>query len=400
MEQQFIEQNKEYVINTYNRVPIMLVQGSGSVVKDSQGKEYLDFVGGLAACPLGHGADILVQAISRQARKLIHVSNLYHIEPQIELAKFLIENSFADKAFFCNSGAEAIEAAIKLARKHFSREHPNITPKIITALSSFHGRTLATLAATGQEQYRKGFDPIPTGFAHVPYNDLQALEDELSTDVAAILLEPIQGEGGVNVPDDGYLQGVRNLCDQSNCLLILDEVQTGMGRTGRLFAHEHWRVVPDIMALAKGLAGGVPMGAILAVDEVASAFEPGNHASTFGGNPLASAAGRAVLETLLEPGFLESVKDKGERMGQKLQRIAETHESVKESRGVGLMRAIELNDTTMGPKVVDLMRHKGVLVNCAAGIALRFLPPLIVEKDEIDQVMEALDMSLTELENN
>ncbi len=396
--EQFIEQNKEYIMNTYNRVPIMLVEGAGTVVIDSNGKEYLDFVGGLAACPLGHSADVLAQAISRQARKLIHVSNLYHIEPQIRLAQLLIEKSFADKAFFCNSGAEAIEAAIKLARKHFAREHPGKAPRIITALSSFHGRTLATLAATGQEQYRNGFEPIPPGFTHAPFNDLQALEDEFSTDVAAVLLEPIQGEGGVNMPDDGYLQGVRNLCDQHNCLLILDEVQTGIGRTGRLFAHEHWRVVPDVVALAKGLAGGVPMGAILAVEEVASAFQPGSHASTFGGNPLSSSAGLAVLETVNEPGFLEAVKDKGEHLGRGLERIAESHDSVKESRGLGLMRAIELNDSEMCSKLVDLMRHKGVLINCAAGVAIRFLPPLTVEKHEIDQVIEALDNSLTELE--
>jgi predicted acetylornithine/succinylornithine family transaminase len=331
---------------------------------------------------------------------LIHVSNLYHIEPQIDLAEKLVGNSFADKVFFCNSGAEANEAAIKLARKHFADQRPNLTPRIITAFNSFHGRTLANLAATGQEVYRKGFEPITPGFSHVPFNDLQALEEALGPDVAAIMLEPIQGEGGVNMPDENYLKEVRSICDQNHIVLILDEVQTGMGRTGRLFAHEHWRIFPDIMTLAKGVAGGAPMGAMLALDEVASVFGPGSHAATFGGNPLCAAAGLTVMERILAPGFLESVKDKGELIAQRLDRLMGQYEFIRDSRGLGLMRAIELDDTEKGPKLVESMKEEGVLVNCAAGKVIRFLPPLVVENEEIEQAMEALDRSLKALERN
>lgn len=396
----FIDRNETYLFNTYKRASIMLVSGEGARVLDSNGNEYLDFVGGLAACPLGHGDPQLAESIARQARKLIHVSNLYHIEPQIDLAEKLVGNSFADKVFFCNSGAEANEAAIKLARKHFADQRPNLTPRIITAFNSFHGRTLANLAATGQEVYRKGFEPITPGFSHVPFNDLQALEEALGPDVAAIMLEPIQGEGGVNMPDENYLKEVRSICDQNHIVLILDEVQTGMGRTGRLFAHEHWRIFPDIMTLAKGVAGGAPMGAMLALDEVASVFGPGSHAATFGGNPLCAAAGLTVMERILAPGFLESVKDKGELIAQRLDRLMGQYEFIRDSRGLGLMRAIELDDTEKGPKLVESMKEEGVLVNCAAGKVIRFLPPLVVENEEIEQAMEALDRSLKALERN
>jgi predicted acetylornithine/succinylornithine family transaminase len=393
-----MEQDSKYIFSTYKRAPIMLVKGEGVTVTDSEGMEYLDFVGGLAACPLGHGDPQLADSIARQARKLIHVSNLFHIKPQIELAKLMVENSFGDKVFFCNSGAEANEAAIKLARKHFTDQHPNRAPRIISMLSSFHGRTLAAIAATGQEIYRKGFDPITPGFSHVPFNDLQALEAQMDADVAAVIVEPIQGEGGVNMPDEGFLQGVRSLCDQNHSLLILDEVQTGMGRTGKLLAHEHYRIIPDIVTLAKGMAGGAPIGAMIALEEVAWAFQPGAHASTFGGNPLSCAAGVTVMERIIDPGFLDSVREKGKYLGARLDEIKDRRKCVVDSRGLGLMRAVELDDNEKGPRLVELMRNEGVLVNCAAGSVIRFLPPLIVENDEIDQVISTLDRSLSEIE--
>ncbi|MGC8605272.1 MAG: aspartate aminotransferase family protein, partial [Desulfomonilaceae bacterium] len=318
----FIEANKEYVFNTYGRSPIMLVEGKGVRVKDSAGKDYLDFIGGIAACPLGHAHPALSEAICKQAGKLIHVSNLFHIEPQIQLARLLAENSFADKVFFCNSGAEANEGAIKLARKFFSQNGATQKYHIITMLDSFHGRTLATLAATGQMKYREGFDPIMPGFSHVPFGDYEALEKSVTKETAAVMIEPIQGESGVRIPPPDYLSKVRKLCDDRSVLLIFDEVQTGMGRTGKLFAYENFGVEPDIMTLAKGLAGGVPIGALLARDHVAAAFKPGNHASTFGGNPLSSAAGVAVLNEILSNGFLDRVKVMGGYLRSKLEEVA------------------------------------------------------------------------------
>ncbi|MGB9617719.1 MAG: acetylornithine transaminase, partial [Desulfomonilaceae bacterium] len=276
----FLEMNSKYVFNTYGRAPIMLVSGRGCRVVDSEGREYLDFIGGLAACPLGHGHPKLADAIASQARKLIHVSNLFHIEPQIHLAKALVENTFADKVFFCNSGAEANEGAIKLARKFFHDRGEHDRYHIITMENSFHGRTLATLAATGQTKYRKGFEPDTPGFSHTPFGDIKSLRAAVNSRTAAIIIEPIQGEGGVRMPPAEFLPAVRQLCDEAGCLMILDEVQTGMGRTGKLFAHEHYGIAPDIMTVAKGLAGGVPMGAVLAVEQVASAMTPGTHATT------------------------------------------------------------------------------------------------------------------------
>ena len=388
----FIEMNKRYVFDTYGRAPIMLVSGSGCRVKDSEGREYLDFIGGLAACPLGHAHPKLAEAIALQARKLIHVSNLFHIEPQIQLAKLLVDNSFADKVFFCNSGAEANEGAIKLARKFFHDRGEHDRYHIITMANSFHGRTLATLAATGQIKYRKGFEPETPGFSHVPFGDIQALWSAMNSNVAAIIIEPIQGEGGVRVAPPSYIPQVRKLCDDSGCLMILDEVQTGMGRTGKLFAHEHYDVCPDVMTVAKGLAGGVPMGAVLAVDHVASAMTPGTHATTFGGNPLATAAGLAVLRELLADGFLDEVAEQGRYLNTRLKDLAEGRPIIKDVRGLGLMQAIEL--TVPGADVVVGLRNNGVLVNCTAETVLRFLPPLIISKEEIDEMIWALKEQL------
>ena len=391
----FISANQEYVFNTYGRSPIMLVEGNGLRVKDSDGKEYLDFIGGIAACPLGHAHPALVEAICKQAGKLIHVSNIFHIEPQIELAKLLTENSFADKAFFCNSGAEANEGAIKLARKFFNENGDTDRYHVITMENSFHGRTLATLAATGQTKYRLGFEPETPGFSHVQFGDYQALESAVTQKTAAIMIEPIQGEGGVRIPPADYLSKVRKLCDDKGILLIFDEVQTGMGRTGKLFAYENFGVEPDIMTLAKGLAGGVPIGALVATNHVAEAFKPGSHASTFGGNPLSSAAGVAVLNEILSNGFLDRVRIMGGYLRSRLEDVAVKHSVVKEVRGLGLMQAIDLK--VAGADLVNIMRDAGILINCTSEKVIRFLPPLIVTGAEIDEMIIILDASLAKI---
>lgn len=388
----FMTMANRYIFNTYGRAPVMLTRGQGCRVWDSNGREYLDFIAGIAACPLGHGHPGLARAISEQANLLIHVSNLFHIESQIRLAALLVENSFADKAFFCNSGAEANEGAIKLARKYFHDRGEHDRYHVITMEDSFHGRTLATLAATGQTKYRQGFEPTVHGFSHVPFGDLDALEKAVTGETAAIMLEPIQGEGGVKVPPPGYLPGVRSLCDSRGVLLIFDEVQTGMGRTGKLFAYEHFGITPDIMNLAKGLAGGVPIGAILAKDEVAGAFIPGTHATTFGGNPLSSSAGVAVIEEILSDGFLEEVERKGRYLRERLEELADRHELIREVRGIGLMQGIDLAAT--GADIATAMREHGVLINCTADTVLRFLPPLIVTREEMDEMLTVLDAVL------
>src|SRR5574342_1249388 len=313
----------KYVTKTYARAPIALVKGRGTKVWDADGKEYLDFLAGIAVNSLGHCNPAIVKAIKQQAQQLLHVSNLYHIKPQSELARELCRHSFADRAFFCNSGAEANEAAIKLARR-YGLEKCGGKYEILSTHNSFHGRTLATLTATGQEKIRAGYDPLPTGFRQIPYNDLKAAEqaiDEQKT--VGIMVEPIQGEGGVNVPDESYLQGLRDLCDRRGLLLIFDEVQTGMGRTGKLFCYEHFGVTPDIMTLAKALGGGLPLGAMLAREAVAKSFGPGSHASTFGGNPLVCSAGLAVMKVLLQGGALRNCVKMGKLLAQGLERLKE-----------------------------------------------------------------------------
>ncbi|MDQ7782858.1 MAG: acetylornithine transaminase [Desulfomonilaceae bacterium] len=392
----FIQMNQRYVFNTYGRTPIMLVEGRGSRVWDSDGNEYLDFIAGLAACPLGHGHPGLAKAIADQAKRLIHVSNLFHIEPQIRLAQLLTENSFADKAFFCNSGAEANEGAIKLARRYFHNLGQHDRYHVITMDNSFHGRTLATLAATGQKKYRDGFEPHMPGFSHVEFGDIEALEKAMTPQTAAVLLEPIQGEGGVRVAPANYLRDVRKLCTENGSLLMLDEIQTGMGRTGKFFAYQHYGMEPDVMTLAKGIAGGVPMGALLATDTVASALVPGTHASTFGGNPLAAAAGVAVVEEILSEGFLAQVEAKGAHLRARLEDLAQRHETIREARGVGLMQAVDLK--VPGADLVTAMREKGVLINCTSETVVRFLPPLVVTDDEIDRATDTLDAVLRSIE--
>lgn len=389
---EFISLNQECVFNTYGRLPIMLVEGKGARVTDSNGKTYLDFIAGIAACPLGHGNIGLADAIYAQAKKLIHVSNLFHIEPQIALAKLLTDNSFADKVFFCNSGAEANEGAIKLARKYFHDRGEHERFHVITMENSFHGRTLATLAATGQTKYRQGFEPPVDGFSHVPFGDLEALRNAMTPGTAAVLVEPIQGEGGVRMPPRGYLEGVRAICDETGALLIFDEVQTGMGRTGKLFAYENFGMTPDVMTLAKGIAGGFPMGALLATNRVANSFSPGNHASTFGGNPLACSAGLFVFNEIVSEGFLGHVLEMGAYLRFRLEELKSRYDIIKDIRGLGLIQGIDLS--MPGADVATSMRDMGVLINCTADTVLRFIPPLIVNKTEMDEMLSALDVAL------
>ncbi|MEJ2254733.1 MAG: acetylornithine transaminase [Nitrospirota bacterium] len=383
-------ESQKYLMNTYRRFPVLLRKGRGMKVWGPDGREFLDFVGGVATNVLGHCHPKVVVAIQKQAQRLIHVSNFYHIEPQIELARLLVENSFSEKVFFCNSGAEANEGAIKLARKFSAVHYAPEKREIIAAHNAFHGRTLATLAATGQEKFQKGFEPLTPGFRHVPFGDADALARAVTDRTCAVMLEPIQGEAGVQVPPEDYLKKVELLCRERGLLFILDEVQTGMGRTGTLFACEQYGVEPDIMTLAKGLGGGVPIGAVLATGRVAEAFAPGDHGSTFGGNPLACAAAVATLQTVLESGFLlEQCRRMGAYLSAKLQDLKRTFSStVADVRGKGLLLGMELT-RDCGP-VVEACLQRGLLLNCAAGNVLRFMPPLIVQEGDIDQMAQVL----------
>ena len=384
---------ERYLMNTYARIPISIVRGRGSRVYDLEGREYLDFVAGIAVNVLGHSHPDLILAIQKQTQHLLHESNLYFTEPQVKLAQVLIEHSFAGKVFFCNSGAEANEAAIKLARRYAHQKYGPDRYEIITMLQSFHGRTMATLSATGQDKVQKGFEPLVPGFIHVPFNDLPALQKALSNSTAAIMVEPIQGEGGVHVADRVYLQGLRDLCRERDVLLVFDEVQTGMGRTGTLFAYEQFDVQPDIMTLAKGLGGGLPIGACLATDEVAAAFTPSVHASTFGGNPLACSASLAVLRALLHGKVLAHSRTIGEYLVKGLLDIKDRVPNVKDVRGLGLIQGMEL--TIDGKPIVADCLTRGLLINCTMDRVLRFVPPLIITQRDIDRLLDVLADALT-----
>ncbi len=392
--EEMIALSEKTIMGTYRRFPVVMTRGEGVRVWDSNGKEYLDFVAGIAVCILGHCHPAVVEAIKRQAEILMHVSNLYYIEPQISFASQLVEHSFADKVFFCNSGAEANEGAIKLARRYAFEHMAPECRELISMKDSFHGRTLATITATGQTKFQVGFDPLPGGFKYVPFNDITALEGALTERTCGVLLEPIQGEGGVRVPDNDYLRKVRSLCDEKGILMILDEVQVGMGRTGHLFAYEHDSVKPDIMTLAKGLGNGFPMGALLATEKVASAFVPGTHASTFGGNPLAMAAGLAVLDTLLKTDVLENCRRQGAYLQECLTKLKDKYPFVREIRGRGLIQGMEL--TIQGNDIVRSCMEKGLLINCTNENVLRFVPPLILSKSDIDRAVEILGKAMGE----
>jgi acetylornithine aminotransferase len=383
-----------YMFHTYARFPLTLIRGEGCRVWDEEGKSYLDFVGGIAVCALGHSSPVLAKALAEQARILVHVSNLYYTRPQAELARVLVENSFADKVFFCNSGAEANEAAIKLARRYSNERFGEGRTTILCMENSFHGRTMGTLSATGQHKVQKGFDPLLQGFQFVPFNDLRSLERAMDETVCAVMMEPIQGEGGVVCPDGGYLPGVKALCRDRNVLLIFDEVQVGMGRTGKLFAHQHYGITPDIMTLAKALGNGLPIGAMLATEALSGTFGPGSHATTFGGTPLVTAASLAVVTTLLKDGWVDRCRDTGEYFRKGLERLKARRPVIREVRGLGLILGAEL-DVPGGPIVEGCMK-RGFLINCTQERVLRFIPPLIVTREEIDSLLTTLDSLLAD----
>jgi acetylornithine/N-succinyldiaminopimelate aminotransferase len=389
MTRQLMKKADAAMAATYMRFPLTIVKGEGCHLYDSEGNRYIDFLAGIAVCNLGHAHPEVAAALTEQANRLWHVSNLYYTEPQTALAEWLVKRSFADRVFFCNSGAEANEAAIKLARKYFYDKGQSERYRIIAMEMSFHGRTLATLTATGQDKIKKGFAPLPDGFDHVPFNDLTALRAKIGPATAAVLMEPILGEGGVLLPEPGYIKKVREICDKHGLLLIFDEIQTGIGRTGRLFAYENFDVVPDIMTLAKALANGLPMGAMLATEKVVAAFDAGSHATTFGGTPIVSAAALKVMQVIEEKGIVARGCETGAYFKQKLVGLQKKHASIVDVRGMGLLLGAELNRE--GASVVAACQQKGFLINCIQEKILRFAPPLVIEKEAIDALVDCLD---------
>jgi acetylornithine aminotransferase len=379
------------IAGTYKRFPIVLVKGSGASLWDSDGRRYTDFVAGIAVCNLGHAHPAVAEALCRQAKRLLHVSNLFYTVPQTELAAWLTAHSFADRVFFCNSGAEANEAALKLVRKYFNDRGESGRRRVVAMERSFHGRTFATLSATGQEKVRQGFEPVLAGFEFVPFNDIDALAQVVDDRTAAVVLEPVQGEGGVRPPVPGYLQAVRALCDEAGALLVFDEIQTGIGRTGKLFAHEHFGVQPDIMTLAKALANGLPIGAMLATEAAAAAFGPGSHASTFGGTPIVTAAALEVVKAL-GGGLIDQAAATGAYFREQLLGLQARHASVAEIRGLGLLLGMEISGD--GDAIVRACMQRGYLINCIQGNILRFVPPLIISRAEIDGLVACLDALL------
>ncbi len=375
--------DKKYVMQTYGRQPLALEKGNGAVVWDVEGNSYIDCLAGIAVNNIGHAHPKVAEAICNQAKNLIHTSNLYYTQQQVELAKMLVEISPHDLAFFCNSGAEAVEGSIKLARKYTGKG------EIIVMENSFHGRTMTALSATGQKKYQKGFEPLSPGFIHVPYGDLDAVENSITDKTAAVLVEAIQGEGGIVLPPEGYLKELKKLCQKKSILLIFDEVQTGFGRTGEMFASQTFNVIPDITALAKAIAGGFPMGAILASQDVGGAFQPGDHAATFGGGPLACAAAEASINVILDEDLISKSCENGGYLRSKLNDLKDKYGMVKEVRGSGLMLGMVLDIGCAN--MVNDMRERGVLISCTADNVLRFVPPLVIEKEQIDTVISALD---------
>jgi len=388
---EIIDKGQKYVMNTYGRFPISLVKGKGSYVWDADGKEYLDFLGGIAVNVLGHCDETLQAALQEQAMNLWHVSNLYWIKPQVELAEKLVKISGLGKAFFCNSGAEANEAAIKLVRKYFYRQqsHKN---EIIVFNESFHGRTLATVTATGQSKYQEGFAPLPTGFVYADFNDLGSVEKLINANTAAIMLEPIQGEGGVHPASRDFLINLRRLCDKQGILLVFDEVQCGIGRSGNFFAYQSYGVLPDIVTLAKGLGGGFPIGAMLASDQAATGFAPGDHASTFGGNPLATATANRLVEIVTDPEFAQNTVEMGEYLRDGLNKLADKR--IIEIRGCGLMLGVEFSAEVK--ELVQICIQKGLLLVGAGPKVMRFVPPLNINQTEIKQALAIFEAALQE----
>ena len=388
----WIDLERRYLFQNYGRQPIVIERGEGTRVYDVDGREYLDFVGGLAVTALGHAHPAVTKAVAEQAERLVHVSNLYYTTPMIELARLLVEHSPLDRVFFCNSGAEAVEAAIKLARR-FGHDERGGAHGVIAMEDGFHGRSLGALAATGTARYREPFAPMPPGFRHVPWNDLDALRAATDEGTVAVLMEPVQGEGGVNEPAEGYLRGVRDWCDERGLLLILDEIQTGVGRTGTLWAHEREGVEPDVMCVAKGLAGGLPIGAVLAREALAGHLVPGDHGTTFGANPVTAAAGVAVLRHILDNDVLGAARRASERLTARLRAMEDRLPAVTEVRGRGLLLAVSLS-AEVAPDVVAACRERGLLVNNVRPDRIRLMPPLIVEDGEIDRACDILEEAI------
>jgi predicted acetylornithine/succinylornithine family transaminase len=388
--QETIELFNKYVIANYGRLPRVIVKGEGCYMYDVDGNKILDMFPGWAVSAIGHCHPRVVDALRKQAGELLHIDNTFYSEQQGELAKLLSERAFGGKCFFCNSGAEANEAALKLARLHTSQEKY----KFITAEGSFHGRTFATVTATAQPKYHEGFLPLLPGFVYVPFNDISALESAFSDEVAAVLVEPIQGEGGINVATTEYLQAIRRLCDEKGAVMILDEVQTGMGRTGKWFGYQHFDVEPDIITMAKALGGGVAIGAMMAKEEIAASLVPGKHASTFGGSCLACAAGVSVIKAIEEDSLLENAAQLGQYIKDKLEQLKQKHSIINSVRGIGLMIGVQLNGP--GKDIVDKCLEMGVRINCTNNTVLRLMPPMIATKNHIDQAIEILDTVLKE----
>jgi len=381
------ELEHKYFMNTVERVPVTLVRGQGARVWDEDGREYLDFVGGWAVNSLGHCPPMVTEAIVEQAHTLIQASNQFYTIPQIRLAELLVQNSCLDKVFFCNSGGEANEGAVKLARR-YGQLHLGGAYEVITTTGSFHGRTLAMVAATGQPKFQQPYVPLPTGFINVEYNNIEAIKAATTKKTCAVMLEPVQGEGGVNLPDDNYLTKVRAWCDQKGILLILDEIQTGVGRIGTLFAYEQYGIEPDIMTLAKGLASGIPIGTFLAKERV-SVFTPGEHGSTFGGNPLACAAGYVTLKFIIDHDIAGNAKRVGQYLISKLESLRQKFQFITDVRGRGLLVAMEFS-SDIAKSLVMACLDKGLLVNPVKPNALRFMPPLIIGRDEVDEAVDIL----------
>lgn len=392
MNNNILDKNNKYVMNTYNSFPIVLTEGKGVYVWDEDGKKYIDFVAGIAVNVLGYSDKEYIGAVKTQFEKIHHCSNLYITKPVVELAEVLVENSDFDKAFFCNSGTESMEASIKLARKYGFKNKGEKAVEIISMKDSFHGRSLGALTATGQDKYHEGFGPLIPGVKYAKFNDFASLEELINENTCGIILEVIQGEGGVNPIDKEYLEKVRKICDEKDIVLIFDEVQTGIGRTGNLFGYQAYGIAPDVIALAKGLGGGVPIGAMMAKQKFADAFSPGDHASTFGGNPIATTAGGHILDRLLNKGLLENAKESGKYLREKLEEIKNKYEFIKDVRGIGLMQGIQVD---IEPKeIIGKSIENGLLLVGAGSNVIRFVPPLIVTKEEIDEAIGILDKTL------
>jgi len=387
MKKEFVEKGKKYLIGNYARYPVSFVKGEGVFLYDTEGKRYIDMLAGIAVNTLGYNYPSLTETICKQAEEILHVSNLFYIKPQTDVAKILVENTCGDKVFFCNSGAEANEAAIKLARRYFYDKGEKKF-EIITFEGGFHGRTLATVKATAQPKYQEGFEPLPEGFKYAKLNDIESVKKQITDKTAGVMVEIIQGEGGVRPAEKTFLEELYRLCREKNILFIVDEVQTGIGRTGKLFAYQHFDIEPDIITSAKGLGGGVPIGAVIAKEEIATSFAPGTHGSTFGGNYLATAAARTVLNEILKDGFLKEVEEKGKYLKEKLKKLG------LKPRGMGLMIGCPLPEDKKASDIALKALEKGLIVGTAGGNTLRFVPPLVIKKSEIDEALDILDSVL------